>query len=89
MPQGARARRMDVLQEQTFRQLQTLPGLGPDTAADLLRVGVASLDDLSRRDPAALAAAMARLDGQVRSPHVVRVLADAVHYARTGTWQAL
>lgn len=75
---------MDVLQEQTFRQLQTLPGVGPATAGDLIRIGVASLDDLSRRDPKALHEELARLDGAAPDPGLLGVFAAAVHAARTG-----
>lgn len=78
---------LDVLEHQTFVQLQTLPGIGPATAGGLVRVGVTSLDDLSRRDPNRLAAAL-RAAGHEADGAVLHALARAVHYARTGTWQA-
>lgn len=81
---GARRQRYDILQEQTFVQLQTLPNVGPATAGDLIRLGVASLDDLSRRDPRELYDALARLDGVRHDPCVLDVFAAAVHAARTG-----
>lgn len=76
--------RLDFLQEQTFRQLQTLPNVGPATAGDLIRLGVASLDDLSRRDPRALYGALARLEGTAPDARVLEVFAAAIHAARTG-----
>jgi predicted flap endonuclease-1-like 5' DNA nuclease len=80
------SRHLDVLQAQTFAQLQTLPGIGPTTAGDLIRAGVTSLDDLAHRDPNRLFDAM-MADGRARDPQVLAALAGAVHYARTGTWQ--
>lgn len=74
----------DVLQAQTFRQLQTLPNVGPATAGDLIRLGVSSLDDLSRRDPRVLYDRLAELDGVRHDACVLDVLAAAVHAARTG-----
>ncbi len=75
---------MDVLQAQTYRQLQTLPNVGPATAGDLIRLGVASLDDLAFRDPKALYDGLTRLDGVAHDPCVLDVFAAAVHAARTG-----
>ena len=75
---------MDILQAQTFRQLQTLPNVGPATAGDLIRLGVASLDDLATRDPQALYDGLMRLDGVAHDPRVLDVFAAAVHAARTG-----
>ena len=75
---------MDVLQAQTFRQLQTLPNVGPATAGDLIRLGVSSLDDLSRRDPRRLYDRLTELDGVAHDPCVLDVFAAAIHCARTG-----
>jgi hypothetical protein len=75
---------MDVLQAQTFRQLQTLPNVGPATAGDLIRLGVASLDDLAYRDPRALYDRLTELDGVRHDPCVLDTFATAVHCARTG-----
>jgi hypothetical protein len=74
----------DVLQQQTFVQLQTLPNVGPATAADFLRLGVASVDDLSRRDPRELYERISAMDGQRHDPCVLDTYAAAIHAARTG-----
>jgi hypothetical protein len=74
----------DVLQQQTFVQLQTLPNVGPATAADLLRLGVASVDDLSRRDPKELYDRISAMDGVRHDPCVLDTYAAAIHAARTG-----
>lgn len=79
-----RAPPLDVLQRQTFAQLQTLPNVGPATAGDLIRLGVASLDDLSRRDPRILYDRLTELDGIPHDPCVLDVFAAAIHCARTG-----
>jgi hypothetical protein len=73
-----------VLQQQTFVQLQTLPNVGPATAADLIRLGVASVDDLSRRDPRELYDRIGRMDGMAHDPCVLDTYAAAIHAARTG-----
>lgn len=75
---------MDFLQQQTFVQLQTLPGVDSATAGDLIRLGVASLDDLSRRDPKELHDRLNELDGQRHGPGVLATFAAAIHAARTG-----
>lgn len=75
---------LDVLQGQTFVQLQTLPNVGPATAGDLIRLGVTSLDDLSRRDPRVLYDRLTELDGVAHDPCVLDVFAAAIHCARTG-----
>ena len=80
----ARRARYDVLQQQTFVQLQTLPNVGPATAADLLRLGVSSVDDLSRRDPKELYERISALDGVRHDPCVLDTYAAAIHAARTG-----
>jgi hypothetical protein len=75
---------MDFLQEQTFAQLQTLPGISPAAAGDLIRLGIASLDDLSRRNPHELHARLNRLDGGRHGRDVLETFAAAIHAARTG-----
>lgn len=74
----------DVLQRQAFVQLQTLPNVGPATAADFLRLGVASIDDLGRRDPKELYDRISHLDGVRHDPCVLDTYAAAIHAARTG-----
>ena len=80
----ARRAPYDVLQQQTFVQLQTLPNVGPATAADFLRLGVASIDDLSRRDPRELYDRISAMDGFRHDPCVLDTYAAAIHAARTG-----
>ena len=81
---GARRQRYDILQQQTFVQLQTLPNVGPATAADLLRLGVTSIDDLSRREPKELYERISAMDGVRHDPCVLDTYAAAIHAARTG-----
>lgn len=75
---------MDFLRQQTFVQLQTLPNVGPATASDLLRLGVTSVDDLSRRDPHELYERISAMDGVRHDPCVIDTYAAAIHAARTG-----
>lgn len=81
---GARRQRYDILQQQTFVQLQTLPNVGPAMAADFLRLGVSSVDDLSRRDPKELYDRISELDGVRHDPCVLDTYAAAIQAARTG-----
>jgi hypothetical protein len=80
----ARRASYDILQQQTFVQLQTLPNVGPATAADLLRLGVTSIDDLSRREPQELYDRISAMDGVRHDPCVLDTYAAAIHAARTG-----
>lgn len=75
---------LDILSRQTWLQLQTLPNIGPAMADDLLRLGVRSVDDLSRRDPHDLYNGLTRLDGVAHDPCVLDTFAAAIHCARTG-----
>lgn len=74
----------DVLQRQTWLQLQELPNIGPAMAGDLVRLGVRSVDDLSRRDPHRLYDDLSGLDGVRHDPCVLDTFAAAIHCARTG-----
>lgn len=74
----------DVLTKQTWIQLQELPNIGPAMADDLLRLGVRSIDDLSRRDPNVLYDRLAEMDGVPHDPCVLDTFAAAIHCARTG-----
>lgn len=72
---------LDVLQEQTYRQLQTLPGIDARLASGLVRMGVTSLDDLARRDPHQLSRELLHVAAIEDLPYL---LAAAVHAARAG-----
>jgi hypothetical protein len=62
--------------------LQGIPNVGPAMATDLLRLGVADVQDLATREPDALYAALGALDGRRPDPCVWDVFAAAVAYAR-------
>src|SRR5688500_14594600 len=84
---GRTARRppgYDMLHQQTFVQLQTLPNVAPATAADLLCLAVGSVADLSRRDPQELYDRISAMDGVRHDPCVLDTYAAAIHAARTG-----
>lgn len=64
------------------RALQTLPNIGPAMAADLMRLGVTSADELATRDPDELYAALGALDGTTHDPCVLDTFMAAVDAAR-------
>ena len=66
------------------RQLQLMPNVGPATAEDLLRLGIAGQDDLVGRDPVELYEALCRLDGVRHDPCALDVLTAVVAYAEGG-----
>ena len=64
-------------------ELQQLPGVGPNIAADLRRLGVRSVKDLARRDPERLYAKLCELTGSKQDPCVLYTFRCAVYSART------
>jgi hypothetical protein len=73
---------LNAEQRDAARALQAIPNVGPAMATDLLRLGVADVQDLATREPDALYAALGALDGRRPDPCVWDVFAAAVAYAR-------
>ena len=65
-------------------ELQKIPNVGPAIAQDLLRLGIASADDLVDRDPDELYDELCLLDGTRHDPCVRDVFAAAIDFARGG-----
>ena len=61
-----------------------MPNVGPATAEDLLRLGIAGQDDLVGRDPVELYETLCRLDGVRHDPCVLDILTAVVAYAEGG-----
>ncbi|MHB8604910.1 MAG: helix-hairpin-helix domain-containing protein [Thermoplasmatota archaeon] len=66
------------------RQLREIPNVGPAMAADLIRLGVRSVDELAFADPAEMYGRLCKLDGVTHDPCVKDVFVAVVAYARTG-----
>ena len=66
------------------KQLEQMPNVGPATAEDLLRVGIAGQDDLVGRDPVELYERLCQLDGVRHDPSLLDVLTAVVAYAEGG-----
>lgn len=81
----------DILQRQTWLQLQQLPGIDSEVAGALVKAGVRSVDDLSRRDPIMLGKMAVGYLPLADPGSLNQKLAAAIHAARTGTsvpwWQ--
>lgn len=69
------------MSEPSLRALQTLPGVGPSIARDLIDLGIRRPDDLVGRDPDLLYESLNRLRGVRVDPCVKYVFRCAVHGA--------
>lgn len=65
-----------------------IPGVGPATAGDLLRLGIRDLKRLSGKDPFRLYERLCALDGARHDPCVIDQFMMLVHYADTGEVRA-
>ncbi len=63
--------------------LQTIPGVGPSIAQDLLDVGFRRVSDLRRKNPDAIYEAVCALRGQPQDRCLLYVFRCAVYYAST------
>lgn len=66
----------------TRASLQSLPGVGPKTAADLEAIGIRSPEQLARNDPDALFGRLRRRNGGTLDRCVLYVLRCAVHCSK-------
>jgi hypothetical protein len=64
--------------------LTDIPNVGPATAADLRRLGIAAPRDLAGRDPIALYHELQRLTGMRHDPCVADVFIAAVRWVERG-----
>ena len=60
-----------------------IPGVGKSIAADLLRIGIRSVDDLKRKSPQALYDESNTLAGVVQDRCLLYTFRCAVYYANT------
>ena len=63
--------------------LQTIPGVGPSIAQDLLDVGFRRVSDLRRKNPEAIYEAVCALRGEPQDRCLLYVFRCAVYYAST------
>lgn len=63
----------DKVDRARLRQLTDLPNIGPAGAADLLRLGIRTPEDLLGRDPYALYETLCALDNRRHDPCVIDV----------------
>ena len=61
-----------------------MPNVGPATAEDLLRLGIARQDDLVGRDAQELYETLCRIDGMRHDPCLLDVFTAVVAYAEGG-----
>jgi predicted flap endonuclease-1-like 5' DNA nuclease len=62
-------------------RLRAIPNVGPAIAGDLIRLGIAHLEDMAGRDPDAMCDALCDLDGRRHDPCLRDVFAAVVAYA--------
>jgi hypothetical protein len=65
-------------------RLQKIPNVGPRMAADLIRLGVSSLEDAAGRDPDEMYHELCAIDAKRHDPCVRDVFAAVVSYADGG-----
>lgn len=70
-----------MTREQSLRELQTIPNIGPAMAADLFFLGITSKADLVDRDPMEMYETLCRKTGQRHDPCVIDVFMAAVDFA--------
>jgi len=63
--------------------LRNIPGVGKSIAADLMKIGIISVDDLKGKNPEELYAASNRIAGCVQDRCLLYVFKCAVYYAET------
>jgi predicted flap endonuclease-1-like 5' DNA nuclease len=62
-------------------RLRAIPNVGPVIAGDLIRLGIARLEDMAGRDPDDMYDALCDLDGRRHDPCLRDVFAAVVAYA--------
>lgn len=65
----------------SLRELQRIPGVGPSIARDLYAIGIRQVSDLSGKDPEALYDASNRVAGAVQDRCLLYVFRCAVYFA--------
>jgi hypothetical protein len=66
------------------RDLMRIPNVGPAVAADLMRLGIRSVDDLAGRDPHGMYKELCSLDGMRHDPCLWDTFMAVVDFARGG-----
>jgi hypothetical protein len=74
---------MNASYQMRKRALQEIPGVGPSIAADLLAIGIKTIDDLKGKDPELLYRRSNRKAGVVQDRCLLYVFRCAVYYAST------
>jgi hypothetical protein len=70
--------------EQAVARLQEIPNVGPKMAAELIKLGVTSLEDAAGRDPDEMYHELCSIDAKRHDPCVRDVFAAVVSYADGG-----
>ncbi|AEV98179.1 pathogenicity locus [Niastella koreensis] len=68
---------------QTIKELSKIPGVGKSIAADLLNIGIRSIDDLKGKDPLLLYDRSNQFAGCVQDRCLLYVFRCAVYFAET------
>ncbi|OGU69554.1 MAG: hypothetical protein A3H45_07855 [Ignavibacteria bacterium RIFCSPLOWO2_02_FULL_55_14] len=66
-----------------LRELQTIPGIGPSIARDLVELGIRRVQDLRGKDPERLYRLLCRRQGLLMDRCLLYVFRCAVYYAET------
>jgi hypothetical protein len=72
-----------MTRDESIRELKTIPGVGPATAADLFGIGIRRVSDLKGKKPERLYERSNRAAGAVQDRCLLYVFRCAVYYAST------
>ena len=67
-----------------LKEFQRMPNVGPKFAADLLRLGFTSPDELKGQDAEVLYQRLCEMTGSHQDPCVLDTFRAVVHFAETG-----
>lgn len=71
-------------EDSAFKDLQTLPNVGPRVAEDLLSLGIFTIEDLKNKDPQKLYSRLEKRAGTHVDRCMLYVLRSLVYMAQTG-----
>jgi len=72
-----------MTREESIQNLKTIPGVGPATAADLVKIGIRKVSDLKGKDPQRLFDRSNMMAGMGQDRCILYVYRSAVYYAST------
>jgi len=73
--------RKETTQISALKDLQRIPGIGPEMAKDLLKLGIKAVNDLRGKNPEKMYARLCEMEGQHIDRCVLYVFRCAIYFA--------